>query len=465
MIYALSPDGKQKWVTTLDCLGYFSTPSIGPDGTLYVGNNSGNEENLSGCICSFHALNPSDGKEKWEFQPTKRGFFVPPAFGLDGTIFIASGTKTLYALNPADGKMKWSLDLTGNVRNPPSVGIDGTVYIGCKDDITRSVKLYALNPVDGTEKWSFTKDSNSSIACFVGPTGTIYVSAVGLYAFNPDGSKKWLFKEDRSGIPSIASDGTIYVGTLYHLYALYPDLSVTYNGNANTGGSVPVDMTNYVPNMNVTILGNTGNLVKTGFIFDGWNTKSDGTGVTYQQGAVFNIGSSSVTLFAKWTKVYAVGDIGPAGGYVFYDKGSYSDGWRYLEAAPSDQSSGIQWYNGSYILVGTKETKSIVGTGKSNTTVIVAAQGVGRYAAKLCDDLSITNNGITYKDWFLPSYFELCEIFNNLKAKGLGGFVDNGIYWSSSEIDASSAAMNPTKGGYLAGMKSYPARVRACRAF
>jgi hypothetical protein len=28
--------------------------------------------------------------------------------------------------------------------------------------------------------------------------------------------------------------------------------------------------------------------------------------------------------------------IGPAGGYVFYDKGSYSSGWRYLEFSPVD---------------------------------------------------------------------------------------------------------------------------------
>ncbi len=31
-----------------------------------------------------------------------------------------------------------------------------------------------------------------------------------------------------------------------------------------------------------------------------------------------------------------VGEIGPAGDYIFYDKGSFSDGWQYLEAAPSD---------------------------------------------------------------------------------------------------------------------------------
>ena len=33
---------------------------------------------------------------------------------------------------------------------------------------------------------------------------------------------------------------------------------------------------------------------------------------------------------------YAIGDEGPAGGIIFYDKGEYSDGWRYLEAAPAD---------------------------------------------------------------------------------------------------------------------------------
>ena len=40
-----------------------------------------------------------------------------------------------------------------------------------------------------------------------------------------------------------------------------------------------------------------------------------------------------VSLYAD---EYAIGDEGPAGGIIFYDKGEFSDGWRYLEAAPAD---------------------------------------------------------------------------------------------------------------------------------
>jgi hypothetical protein len=44
------------------------------------------------------------------------------------------------------------------------------------------------------------------------------------------------------------------------------------------------------------------------------------------------------------TREYAVGDISPAGGLIFYENPHYAaDGWRYLEAAPFDQSAGAKW--------------------------------------------------------------------------------------------------------------------------
>jgi hypothetical protein len=121
------------------------------------------------------------------------------------------------------------------------------------------------------------------------------------------------------------------------------------------------------------------------------------------------------------------------GGIVFYLDSTKQHG---LIAAPSDQSTGIQWYNGSNTTTGAIGT--MVGTGKANTTAIVANQGIGAYAAKLCDDLVLAG----YADWYLPSKEELNLMYSNIGqgavaplVKDIGGFLANG-YWSSSEYNS-----------------------------
>ncbi len=78
--------------------------------------------------------------------------------------------------------------------------------------------------------------------------------------------------------------------------------TVTYNGNGATGGSVPVDTNSYATGAQVTVLGNTGNLTKTGDQFARWNTEADGSGSTYGGPAAgsFTMGTSDVTLYAQW---------------------------------------------------------------------------------------------------------------------------------------------------------------------
>ncbi|MCD9025805.1 S-layer homology domain-containing protein [Cohnella silvisoli] len=80
--------------------------------------------------------------------------------------------------------------------------------------------------------------------------------------------------------------------------ALY---TVNYNDNDSTGGSIPTDGGIYDPGAPVKVLGNTGNLAKTGYTFAGWNTQANGNGTSYAAGATFAMGSSNVILFAKWT--------------------------------------------------------------------------------------------------------------------------------------------------------------------
>ena len=245
-----------------------------------------------------------------------------------------------------------------------------------------------------------------------------------------------------------------------------PTYTVTYNGNGSTGGTIPSDANNYEQGDSVTVLGNTGNLEKTqdgiSLLFTGWNTATDGSGTSYKETDTFNMGNANVTLYAQWSAITATG---PAGGWIFYDKGEVSDGWRYLEAAPSDQSGSQAWSNITDVAVGTSAQGIEKGTGQANTTAIIGQSGHTASAAKVCDDLSIVNNSITYDDWFLPSKDELNLMYENLKLFVIGGFANAG-YWSSSEYSADLAwGQDYDDGDPNYGYKNGTIRVRAVRAF
>ena len=81
-------------------------------------------------------------------------------------------------------------------------------------------------------------------------------------------------------------------------------LGVSYHGNGNTSGNVPADETPYAGGETATVLGNAAAapLARTGYIFSGWNTKADGTGVAYAAGATFTV-YADTTLYAHWLQM------------------------------------------------------------------------------------------------------------------------------------------------------------------
>jgi len=163
---------------------------------------------------------------------------------------------------------------------------------------------------------------------------------------------------------------------------------------------------------------------------------------------------------------YAIGDTGPAGGLIFYENPKYAtDGWRYLEAAPFDQSAGAKWGCFRKAIAGARGTA--VGTGKQNTLDMLAACQERGTAADLCANFSL--NGV--RGWFLPSRDELALMYRNLRAQGAGDFRDGGVadnftYWASSQQTADMAAHIDFAdlGRQHGDDKDFPRRVRAIRA-
>jgi len=140
----------------------------------------------------------------------------------------------------------------------------------------------------------------------------------------------------------------------------------------------------------------------------------------------------------KQSGSYKIGDRGPAGGIIFFDKGNTINGWRYLEVAPVSTEFKSQWGAYEKNLSG---TSTEIGAGKRNTQLIIdflKTTGETGKAAQLCANLNF--GGLN--DWFLPSKDELDLLYKNLKNRNIGNFIttvdnlnESHIYWSSSQFN------------------------------
>ncbi len=73
--------------------------------------------------------------------------------------------------------------------------------------------------------------------------------------------------------------------------------SLTYDGNGSTAGTVP-EGGSYLADIEVDVA-SQGSLERTGYRFDGWNTKSDGSGDAYKPSSKIKM-PKDVTLYAVW---------------------------------------------------------------------------------------------------------------------------------------------------------------------
>ena len=160
---------------------------------------------------------------------------------------------------------------------------------------------------------------------------------------------------------------------------------ISYNGNTNSGGSVPSTILKNT-NETLTVSANSGALVKSGYSFGGWNRLADGTGINYSAGVDSFTVSSSTILYAKWT----------ANNYtVTYRADSATAG-----TVPVDSAN----YNIGNSVVIRANTGSLVRTGYEFDGWTVAADGSGTVLTSGETVTTGTSNMTFYAKWSPITY-------------------------------------------------------------
>jgi len=120
-----------------------------------------------------------------------------------------------------------------------------------------------------------------------GNSGTITVS----YDANPGSG--------REGIVTVTAPGASGSPIQVRVTQAAKTYTVSYSPNAATSGTAPTSQTK-TNGVALTLRGNSGNLVRTGYTFAGWNTQTNGSGTDYPAGGPYTA-NATLTLYAKWT--------------------------------------------------------------------------------------------------------------------------------------------------------------------
>jgi len=218
-LIAVNPDGTPKWTIHIKH-GTVVSPAIGSDGTIYMSSLAEDEYGQNPHATSYVIALKPDGTEKWRYNHLERDLLHTPMIGPDGSIYLYDNSTHLLSLT-SNGRLRWIADLKEKVGGWPDywpiLGPTGTIYAR-----TASGKLYSVDQ-NGSAQLYFNVGQypTNPIAA---SDGSIFIANKGgdVMAISPDGSLFFTMKKLDSSFfssPIIGSDGTLYISgdTLYAL--------------------------------------------------------------------------------------------------------------------------------------------------------------------------------------------------------------------------------------------------------
>ncbi|MEN9604299.1 MAG: hypothetical protein RL545_988, partial [Actinomycetota bacterium] len=279
------------------------------------------------------------------------GTLARSGYTLTGWNTQADGQGTHYALSD-------SYNLTADV----------TLYAEWTADASYSITYLGNNNTGGTVPSNTTGNGSVTLA---GNTGTLDRTGYTLTGWNSNAAGTGTHYDLSSAYP-LTTNVTLYA----EWTAL--NLTVTYDGNSNTGGTAPANTTGYG---SVSLRGNTGSLVRTGYTVNGWNTQADGQGTHFNLSGGYNL-TANVTLYAEWV---------PIDYTITYNGNSKTSG-----SVPANTVG-----HGTTTLAG--NTGTLARTGYTLTGWNTLANGTGTHYA-LGDSYNLTADVTLYAEWTALSF-------------------------------------------------------------
>jgi outer membrane protein assembly factor BamB len=227
--------GVEKWCSVGGGDAAISSPTVASDGTIFIGDRKNTARKVQD--------NGISGLVLWEEKIFLDGDVRSSlAIDLSGNAVYGScgclSAGIVHAFNPTNGDILWNLHIGNSTRNSaPAIDTSndasrrGTIYIGTTDGFLVALTSRLSPPAAGQVKWSakaggiLRNNSSPSIA----DDGTIYIgTSTGVTAVSPTGAVLWQFAaDDKSSVsatPAIGSNGTIYFGSQKKtFYAVNPN--------------------------------------------------------------------------------------------------------------------------------------------------------------------------------------------------------------------------------------------------
>lgn len=139
----------------------------------------------------LYAINAASGSQIWKSEDMGGAMVAAPTLGPDGTLYIGTFKGEMLAVSSATGKVNWRFQAGGWVFSSAVLDGENLVFGDSKGN------LYKLNASTGSQVWTAVvsngTDPSSIISTPVIHEGVIYVSTKTgtIYAYSTDGTPSW----------------------------------------------------------------------------------------------------------------------------------------------------------------------------------------------------------------------------------------------------------------------------------